>query len=150
MKYFLRIITAIVLMFIIFSCEKQGTRPDENETVNFKVQLASANMPASVFSIQGELTREGFDTLSAVFTMAENYAIADFGNVIAGEWQLSVTAFDEYSTLIYYGETPVNILWSNSSFFLNSETGFANSTPIISPFPRICILLLISASFSMR
>lgn len=111
MKILTNLILIVTFALFLISCDKKGTVSSDNseKTASFKIQMVSTNIPSEVFRIKGKLLRNGFDSLVTEFVIEEDYATADFGEIFAGEWLLSVTAFAEDNNAIYFGETMVNI-----------------------------------------
>lgn len=101
----------LICLIYILQCDKAVNDPQAaNEPAPILFKLTLVNPPSSVHSIVGLLERSGYDPIQQAFTVTGDTAIGDFGQVVAGIWHLSVTAFDSNQTAIYFGETDVTVL----------------------------------------
>jgi len=110
MKTFIKTNLFLLLIFMMF-CEnnKTATFPSDEKTP-FMVKMPKSAIPDEVEFILGILSRSGSDSIWAVFTINQDSAIGDFGQISPGIWHLAVTAYDSRENPIYYGETDINVL----------------------------------------
>ncbi len=75
------------------------------------LNIDRVHKPDNVVSVTAYITRENFDSLSGSLNLlSDTTADITFNNVAAGGWHLRVDAADEQDTVVYTGETDVNIL----------------------------------------
>jgi len=101
----------ILLAVSLVSCQSNNdTSPTQSLIdVPFSLKIAMNNAPSNVVTVEGTIERNGYDPITRSFTIENDTAYANFGQIIAGTWHLSVTAFDSNSIAVYSGETDVNI-----------------------------------------
>lgn len=100
-------IIALVSISLLHQCSNPSNPSPESTPVQLK--LSTANAPADVVSITGELSRSGYETLTSDFTIFGDTAVADFGEIAVGAWHLTVTAYSSSMEPLYEGETDVVI-----------------------------------------
>lgn len=105
----LLIITCTIL-FVDACSNVNPTSPNESEsemTANF--QLFMMNTPLEVAFVIGELSRDSYQTITESFTVQNDTTMGFFSNVPVGIWTLSITAYADDSTALYYGSSAVSI-----------------------------------------
>ena len=109
LKYF------FILFISLFITHCSNEVPTSSEPINLELgkislKIDKANAPANVLFVEAFLTREGHDTLHGELNILTS-TTADilFDNVQAGEWHLTVDAKDSSGTVLYTGETNINV-----------------------------------------
>ncbi len=109
-----RIITflAVLLSLLIYSCSTDTpVSPNESQHGGITLNIDRIHKPDNVASVTAYMTREGFDTLSGSLNLlSDTTADITFNDIAVGGWHLKVDAADEENTVVYTGETDVNIL----------------------------------------
>ncbi|MEJ2637316.1 MAG: LamG domain-containing protein [Calditrichia bacterium] len=123
-------VLAVLTFIVINSCgQKQditGQEKADLQTAPLLLAMPTNSIPAPVLSITGTLTRPNYDSISAKFIVRDDTAYLDFGQIYAGTWHLAVSAYDSTESLLYFGETDVNVMAGrqNTVFLqLNPVTG---------------------------
>lgn len=94
---------AIIIM-VFFSCQKQSIAPSDSYKVGeIKFSMSLATAPEDVASISGFLSRISYDTIFFNFTIYNDSASTLVENVVSGEWNLTVNAFNQDNIIIYTG-----------------------------------------------
>jgi hypothetical protein len=79
--------------------------------LRYFLQIDKENAPSNVVEVIAYLTRENYDSLSSSLNLlSESSADIIFQNIAVGEWHLIVEALNENKTVVYRGETDVEIL----------------------------------------
>jgi hypothetical protein len=108
-----KLFIVFVLLFLIFSsCQERSLSPsDKNQNgfgeISFKMSMANA--PFDVVDIRGFLNRVSYDTIYFNFTINNDSAFALVNNIVSGQWQLTVNAYNINNDIIYSGSTDVVI-----------------------------------------
>ena len=100
----------VIILFFCFSCQDQSVTPSsQNEMgeISFSMNMSSA--PKEVVDISGYLSRTSFDTIYFNFAINNDTATASVGNIIAGQWKLTVNALNNNNVIIYSGSTDVYV-----------------------------------------
>lgn len=100
---------SICLVLFLFSCQNEPPVQPDDEPAPAIFKLLTGSIPAEVDSIAGKLERPGYDPIERGFSVSGDTATADFGQIAAGQWHLSVSAFNTSGDVIYFGETLVMI-----------------------------------------
>ena len=127
----------ILIVFFSFSlllnsCSSDiPNAPQESQYGGISLNIDRVHKPNNVVSVSAYLTREGFDTLSGYLNLlSDTTADITFSEIAAGGWHLKVDAADEQGTVVYTGETDVNILAEiTTTVYLTLEptgAGFGN------------------------
>jgi len=103
-------LSLLIFLLLFPGCQTQDITEPRTESARFSVSMTTSQIPDNVANIGGELSRSGYETISASFTIQGDSAVADFGNIPAGVWHLAVTAYDNNNQAVYAGETNVNVL----------------------------------------
>ena len=96
-----------------------------------KISLLMKNAPAEVVKIVGLLTRNGYDSISKQFTVANDTASCVFAAIPVGQWHLRVDALDGNDTIRFSGQTDVEVYAGQTtpvSLALDPTTGSINVT----------------------
>jgi hypothetical protein len=109
-----RIILSVTFLFSLFfySCSSDIPVSIQDDQIGgITLNIDRVHKPANVVSVTAFLTRENFDTLSGSLNLlSDTTADITFNDLAAGGWHLKVDAADEQNTVVYTGETDVNIL----------------------------------------
>ena len=127
----------ILIVFFSFSlllnsCSSDiPNAPQESQYGGISLNIDRVHKPDNVVSVTAYLTRENFDTLSGSLNLlSDTTADITFNEIAAGGWHLKVDAADEQDTVVYTGETDVNILAEiTTTVYLTLEptgAGFGN------------------------
>ena len=103
----------LLIIFLIDCCQNELTSPTGDNQQNGKLflKIDKANAPESVVWVEAFLTRQGQDTISGMMNlMSDSTADLVLENIQVGEWHLIVDASDSAGTILYSGETIVQIL----------------------------------------
>lgn len=107
------IFCALILVFFLQSCSKQLiTNPNTNSTNQGSISLKmdKNTVPNNAVTVIASLYRANYDTLSDTMSLiTDTSADISFQNVPVGDWHLKVNVFDSSETLVYTGETDVNV-----------------------------------------
>jgi Tol biopolymer transport system component len=120
------LVFTFLLLFYIFCSENVSLLNKSTEKENFRITLLLKSMSTTIKSIVGILERDGFSSIQRDFSISSDSAYADFGEVIAGIWHLTVSAYDSILQEIYHGETDVTIIAGQTNtvyLTLNPVTG---------------------------
>ncbi len=105
----------LVVVISLFTIQCSNEIPVTSEPINLELgkivlNIDKVNAPANVVVVEAFLTRENHDTLYGSLNLL-NPTTADilFDNVQAGEWHLTVDAKDSSGTVLYTGETNINV-----------------------------------------
>jgi predicted GH43/DUF377 family glycosyl hydrolase len=112
MKNLASITTFLFLIFSLGCTQNEPTSPDNNNQRSGKLflKIDKANAPESVVWVEAFLSRESFDTISGIMNLlSDSTADLALENIQAGEWHLKVDASDSAGTILYSGETDVQI-----------------------------------------
>jgi predicted GH43/DUF377 family glycosyl hydrolase len=102
---------AIFISLLLYSCTSETPVSPDVQKGGITLNIDRAHKPANVVEVTAYLTREGFDTISGTLNLlSDTTADMTFNDIAAGQWHLKVDAADEDSTVVYTGETDVNIL----------------------------------------
>lgn len=96
-------------ILIIFSCQSQLDPNDESATGNLSMQMDMAQAPSEVLSIEGQLSREDFETVYFEFEINGQTATAAVEDLAQDSWHLLVNALDNNDSILYTGESDVDI-----------------------------------------
>lgn len=102
-----------VLFFLLLSgCTKDiVVNPPGIEAGNLLLKIDRQNKPQNVVSLTATLSRSGYSTLSqSMNLLSDTTADVSFDLVTVGIWHLKVDAYDSTETIVYTGETDVNVL----------------------------------------
>jgi len=112
MKSFLRYAVLFSVLFLQYCTSDKLVSPDNDEgNGTISLNIDRANKPANVVSVTAYLTRTGFDTLSGTLNLlSDTTAEMTFSDVSAGYWHLKVDAADQNDTIVYTGETEIQVL----------------------------------------
>ena len=108
-----RIISFIVIStsLLLNNCSTETPLSPDLQKGGISLNIDRAHKPANVVDVTAYLTREGFDTISGTLNLlSDTTADLTFNDLAAGQWHLKVDAADEDNTVVYAGETDVNIL----------------------------------------
>ena len=109
-----RIISSCIIFLSLFlnSCSTDtSVSPNSVDQGGISINIDRIHKPANVVSVTAYMIREGFDTLSGSLNLlSDTTADITFNELAAGGWHLKVDAGDEENTIVYAGETDVNIL----------------------------------------
>jgi len=104
----------IILSFLHVSCSKDNVtdyKSTESQTGGIFLQIDKENAPSNVIEVIAYLMRENYDSLSSKLNLlSESSADIIFQNIAVGDWHLIVEALNENKTVVYRGETDVEIL----------------------------------------
>ena len=108
----LSFLAAIFVSLFLSSCSNDvPVSPTETQHGGISLNIDRVHKPDNVVSVTAYLTRENFDTLSgSLDLLSDTTADITFNDVAAGGWHLKVDAADEQNTVVYTGESDVNIL----------------------------------------
>ena len=110
MKRFI-LFSAILISLLLNSCSTETPVSPDLQKGGITLNIDRAHKPANVVDVTAYLTRGGFDTISGTLNLlSDTTADITFNELSAGQWHLKVDAADEDSTVVYTGETDVNIL----------------------------------------
>jgi predicted GH43/DUF377 family glycosyl hydrolase len=102
---------AVLISLLLYSCTSETPVSPEVQKGGITLNIDRAHKPANVVEVTAYLTREGFDTITGTSNLlSDTTADITFNDIAAGQWHLKVDAADEDSTVVYTGETDVNIL----------------------------------------
>ena len=105
---------AIFFSLFLVSCSKDNFtdyKSIESQTGGIFLQIDKENAPSNVVEVIAYLMRENYDSLSSNLNLlSESSADIIFQNIAVGEWHLIVEALNENKTVVYRGETDVEIL----------------------------------------
>ncbi|MDP3149037.1 MAG: hypothetical protein Q8N83_07890 [Ignavibacteria bacterium] len=111
-RYFLITIVGLSLIYLT-GCKEKIVTVEVEKNANkggllFKID--KVNAPKNVVVVEAILTRIEFDTIKASLNLI-NDTSADLAlnNIPIGTWKLNVNAYDSLQTIVYAGETAVNI-----------------------------------------
>lgn len=99
---------------IFFSCKSDN--PIENSTVSTSkgqilLKIDRTNAPSNIIEVSAKLTREGFPAIiSTLNFLSDTSADLTMNAIPVGVWHLKVDASDSSGTVMYSGETDVNIV----------------------------------------
>jgi predicted GH43/DUF377 family glycosyl hydrolase len=112
MKNFLFIGSCSLILFFTSCYQNEPTAPEGDDHPNGKLflKIDKANAPENVVWVEAFLTRQGYDTISgAMNLLSDSTADLLLENIDAGEWHLLVNATDSLSTILYSGETNIQV-----------------------------------------
>jgi len=104
-------ISLILVFGLMVSCslnDISGTN-DNNETANLEFSISLAKSPVPIMSMSGYLSKSGEDTIWFDFVIEDDNAHCKVKNIKAGEWKLTVNAYNADNVLAYTGSTMVTI-----------------------------------------
>ena len=110
MKSFILLIVVFISL-LLYSCTSESPVSPEIQRGGITLNIDRAHKPANVVEVTAYLTREGFETITGTLNLlSDTTADITFNDIAAGQWHLKVDAADEDSTVVYTGETDINIL----------------------------------------
>jgi hypothetical protein len=99
---------------LIAGCSNDPVSPPEvykSGSILFKIDRLNA--PSNVQTVTAILSRNGFENISSTMNLlSDTTADLELINIPAGTWHLVVNAKDSLGTVVYTGETNVNIIES--------------------------------------
>ena len=99
------------ISFLLSNCSDDSLITPQSSPGGISLNIDRVHKPDNVVSVTAYLTRADFDTLSGSLNLlSDTTADLTFNDVAAGDWHLKVDAADEQGTVVYTGETDVNIL----------------------------------------
>ncbi|MDP1994201.1 MAG: hypothetical protein Q8K40_03045, partial [Ignavibacteria bacterium] len=111
-RYFL--ITIVGLSLVYFTgCKEKIVTVEVEKNANkggllFKID--KVNAPKNVVMVEAILSRTDFDTVKASLNLVtETSADLALNDIPVGTWKLNVNAYDSLQTIVYAGETAVNV-----------------------------------------
>ena len=111
MKKFILTIGILFSLFFNSCTNNTPVAPQDSQQGGISLNIDRVHKPDNVVSVTAYLTRENFDTLSGSLNLlSDTTADITFNDVAAGGWHLKVDAADEQNTVVYTGESDVNIL----------------------------------------
>ena len=111
-RYFLITIVGLSL-FCLTGCKEKIVTVEVEKNANkggllFKID--KVNAPKNVVMVEAILSRTDFDTVKASLNLVtETSADLALNNIPIGTWKLNVNAYDSLQTIVYAGETAVNV-----------------------------------------
>lgn len=105
-------LAALTLVLFLVGCANNiPTSPGNKKgSGNLTLNIDKATTPLNVMEVMAYLSRAGYDTLSGKLNVLTNTsADISFSDVAAGTWHLRVDAIDSDSTVVYTGETDVDV-----------------------------------------
>jgi predicted GH43/DUF377 family glycosyl hydrolase len=112
MKNLSIILSCLIFVFFLSCNQNEPTSPENNNQQSGKLflKIDKANAPESVVWVEAFLSRESYDTISGIMNLlTDSTADIALENIQAGEWHLRVNASDSAETILYSGETDVQI-----------------------------------------
>ncbi len=103
------LLSAAVLMSSCSRSDITGPSPEKTSSM-VSIGLSMRDAPSDVVTIVGVLSRQGYDSLTSDFAIANDTATCRFDNVPVGTWHLQVNAYDANNTLKYTGGADVDVL----------------------------------------
>ena len=112
MKLTFALLFSSFFLFLINSCiQENSVSTDEKSSGNIVLNFDKVNAPSDVVFVEATLTREGYQTISDLMNLlTDSTAELTLMEVHAGTWHLKVNAMDSLETVLYTGETDVEIL----------------------------------------
>ncbi|MFA6978530.1 MAG: hypothetical protein WC209_04315 [Ignavibacteriaceae bacterium] len=102
-----------VLIIYLTGCKEKIVTVEVERNANkggllFKID--KENAPKNVVLVEAILSRTDFDTLKASLNLInDTSADLSLNNIPIGTWQLNINAYDSLQTIVYAGETAVNV-----------------------------------------
>jgi hypothetical protein len=99
---------------LIAGCSNDPVSPPEvNKSGSILFKIDRLNAPSNVQTVTAILSRNGFENISSTMNLlSDTTADLELINIPAGTWHLVVNAKDSLGTVVYTGETNVNIIES--------------------------------------
>jgi predicted GH43/DUF377 family glycosyl hydrolase len=99
---------------LIAGCSNDPVSPPEvNKSGSILFKIDRLNAPSNVQTVTAILSRNGFENISSTMNLlSDTTADLELINIHAGTWHLVVNAKDSLGTVVYTGETNVNIIES--------------------------------------
>lgn len=106
------LILALTVLFLNGCLKSTITRPSsEVEKGSMSVKLDKTNAPQSIAVVNAYLSRSGYDTLKASLNLvSDTSANTTIDSIPVGQWHLTVNAIDANGTILYTGQTDVQIV----------------------------------------
>jgi predicted GH43/DUF377 family glycosyl hydrolase len=97
---------------LIAGCSNDPVSPPEvNKSGSILFKIDRLNAPSNVQTVTAILSRNGFENISSTMNLlSDTTADLELINIPAGTWHLVVNAKDSLGTVVYTGETNVNIV----------------------------------------
>jgi len=111
-KYFFLTVLSLSV-FYLTGCKEKIVTVEVEKNANkggllFKID--KVNAPKNVVMVEAILSRTDFDTVKASLNLVtETSADLALNNIPIGTWKLNVNAYDSLKTIVYAGETAVNV-----------------------------------------
>ncbi len=105
-------IFSILIFLFINSCNVKLTEPNQTDDSSGSVlmKLNMIDAPSDVVRIAGKLSRENQDTVFFDLTISDNYASGLVEDLINGNWNLQLDAYNAENYIIYTGSSLVTII----------------------------------------
>jgi hypothetical protein len=120
----------LALFFLVSGCADNGANapstPGSSSEDLGKVSLAFSNAPNNVARVVARISREGYSDRVLVLVVADSTASGSFADVAIGTWHLRVDAEDDGGSVLYSGQTDVDVFpgqISHVSLHLQATTG---------------------------
>jgi predicted GH43/DUF377 family glycosyl hydrolase len=108
------ILTFLLSTLVFWGCSnknKDSLISSQQEIGKIQLKIDRANAPADVVTIDAILTREGYDHITGTLNLlTDSTADILLDEIPAGVWYLKVDAKDDVGTILYTGETEVEII----------------------------------------
>jgi predicted GH43/DUF377 family glycosyl hydrolase len=102
----------ILFSVVFFSCKEESTITSSGAQAKggIAVSLDKNTTPSTVAQVKVTLTREGYSQITGVMDiLTDTTAELTINEIAAGQWSLKVDAYNTQNTIVYSGETTVNI-----------------------------------------
>lgn len=108
------VLAFLLLPLFLASCSKESPNSPVTETQNSEgrllLKIDKANTPTGVASVWATLSRAGYDSLSKSMNLkTDSTADISFSSITIGQWHLRIDARSSLGTILYTGETDVQI-----------------------------------------
>jgi predicted GH43/DUF377 family glycosyl hydrolase len=102
----------VLFSVVFFSCKEESTITSSGAQAKggIAVSLDKNTTPSNVAQVKVTLTREGYSQITGVMNvLTDTTAELTINEIAAGQWSLKVDAYNTQNTIVYSGETTVNI-----------------------------------------
>jgi predicted GH43/DUF377 family glycosyl hydrolase len=101
-----------ILSVFIISCAEDQVSSLEQDKGKVSLTLSKADAPADVSSLKVELTRDGYNSISKDIDLSDSTFEFLLDEIPAGTWHLKINAMSANQTLLYTGESNVDVVAS--------------------------------------
>jgi Concanavalin A-like lectin/glucanases superfamily len=109
-----KIIFTSVMLVLLIGCGKNSilpTQPQISSLGKVSLNIDKTSAPSNVVNIKAILSRDGYDTLSSTYNVtADSSANLTINNIPAGDWLLTIDAFDGNGAIVYSGDANITIM----------------------------------------